>query len=91
MVDDTITLKDLAAQNAQPNDIISKQNTKILELEQDNSKLSPDAAAFWSLKNALCTAPILGYMPPDEKFIANTDTDSIRIGEVLSQVQDGQE
>jgi hypothetical protein len=91
VVDDTITLKDLAEQNTQPNDIISKQNTKILELEQDNSKLSSEAAAFWSLKNALCTAPILGYTPPDEKFITNTDTDSIRIGEVLSQVQDGQE
>jgi hypothetical protein len=48
-------------------------------------------AAFKSLKNALCVAPILAYPKPGEKFIADTDTGNIGTGGLLSQVHGGQE
>jgi hypothetical protein len=52
---------------------------------------SPDAdAAFQSLKEALCTTPVLGHPQQCEMFIVDTDASSVVIG-VLSQVQDGQE
>jgi hypothetical protein len=48
-------------------------------------------ATFQTLKGALCTAPILDYPRPGERFIVDTDASIVRIGVVLSQVQDGQE
>jgi hypothetical protein len=47
--------------------------------------------AFHTLKEALCTAPVLGYPRPGEKFIVNTEASNMGIGVVLSQVQDGGE
>ena len=47
--------------------------------------------AFQALKEALCTAPVLGYPRPGEKFIVDTDASNVGIGGVLSQVQDGSE
>jgi hypothetical protein len=35
--------------------------------------------AFQSLKEALCTAPILGYPPPEEKFIVDMDLSNSRL------------
>jgi hypothetical protein len=46
-------------------------------------------AAFQMLKGALCTAPLLAYPQPRERFIVDTDASNVGIGGVLSQVQDG--
>jgi hypothetical protein len=48
-------------------------------------------AAFQILKKVLCTAPILPYPQPRERFVVDIDTSNVRIGGVLSQVQDGQD
>jgi hypothetical protein len=48
-------------------------------------------AAFQTLKGALCTAPILDYPQPGERFIVDPDSSNVCIGRVLSHVQDGQE
>ena len=47
--------------------------------------------AFKSPKGALCTAHILGYPRPGEKFIVDTDASNVGISGLLSQVQDGSE
>jgi hypothetical protein len=50
---------------------------------------SPEAeTAFHSLKDALCTTPVLGYPQSGEKFIIDTDASNVGIGGVLYQVQD---
>jgi hypothetical protein len=46
---------------------------------------------FQTLKEALCTAPILGYPQPREKFVFDIDTSNIRIDGVLCRVQDRHE
>ncbi|KAJ4442420.1 hypothetical protein ANN_04006 [Periplaneta americana] len=46
---------------------------------------------FQSLKEALCTAPVLGYPIPGRKFTLDTDASNVGIGGVPSQEQDGQE
>jgi hypothetical protein len=48
-------------------------------------------AAFQMLKEGLCTAPTVAYPQPRERFVVDTDASNVGIGEVLSQVQDGQE
>jgi phospholipid-translocating ATPase len=47
--------------------------------------------AFQTLKETLCTTPILAYLQPGGKFIVDTNASNVGIGGVLSQVQDGQE
>ena len=49
--------------------------------------------AFQKLKEALVTAPVLGYPSQQESdlFILDTDASNCHIGGVLSQVQNGQE
>jgi hypothetical protein len=47
--------------------------------------------AFKTLKEALCTAHILAYPQPRERFIADTDVSNFWIGAMLSQIQVGQE
>jgi hypothetical protein len=48
-------------------------------------------AAFQKLKRALCSAPILAYPQPGQRFIVDTDASNVGIRGVLSQVNDGQE
>jgi hypothetical protein len=48
-------------------------------------------AAFETLKEDLCTAPILAYQQPRERFVAETDASNVGIRGVLSQVQERQE
>lgn len=58
--------------------------------EKRTFEWSPAAkTAFQPLKEALCTAPIVGYPRPGE-FI-DTDAINVAIGGVLSHVQDGSE
>ena len=47
--------------------------------------------AFKTLKNALISAPILGYPVPNDKFVLDTDASDDATGAVLSQVQNGRE
>jgi hypothetical protein len=44
--------------------------------------------AFQSLKETLCTAPVLAYTQPGETLTIDTDASRVSIGGVLSQVQD---
>jgi hypothetical protein len=60
--------------------------------EKRTFEWSPEAeAAFLSLKEALCTAPVLGYPRPGEKFIVDTHASNTGIGGVVSQIQDDHE
>ena len=47
--------------------------------------------SFNTLKETLCSAPILAYPRPNESFILDTDASNVGIGGVLSQIQDGEE
>ena len=47
--------------------------------------------AFDTIKEMLCTAPMLTYPVPDASFILDTDASLTGIGAVLSQVINGQE
>ncbi len=47
--------------------------------------------AFDELKDRLQSAPILSYPNPEGDFVLDTDASGEGIGEVLSQVQDGEE
>jgi hypothetical protein len=70
---------------------ILKSLTRLTE-EKRMFEWYPEAeATFRSLKEALCTAPVLGYPRPGEKFIVDTDESNTGIGDVLSQIQDGHE
>jgi hypothetical protein len=52
----------------------------------------PEAdAAFRSLNEALCAAPVLWYPRPGEKFIVDRDANNVGIGGLLSQVEEGLE
>ena len=68
---------------------IAKPLTRLTE-EKWTFKWSTEAeTAFQALKEAVCTAPLLGYSRPGEKFFFDTYTNNVGIGGVLSQVQDG--
>jgi hypothetical protein len=68
---------------------IAKPLTKLTE-EKQAFQWAPEVEAFFqTLKEALCTAPI-AYLQPRERFIVDTDASDIRIGGMLSQIQDGQ-
>ena len=51
---------------------------------------SPECdGAFKVLKNALCSAPVLGYAQYQRPFIVETDASHLGLGAVLSQEQEG--
>jgi hypothetical protein len=70
---------------------IAKPLTKPTEEERTFEWSTEAETAFQALKKALCTAPILGYPQPGEKYIIDTDTNNIGMGGVISQVQNGSE
>jgi hypothetical protein len=70
---------------------ITKPLTKLMEQKQSFQWTSEAEAAFQTLKGALCSAPVLAYPQPGERFIVDTDASNFGIGGVLSQIQDGQE
>ena len=47
--------------------------------------------SFMDLKEALTTAPVLGYPKPEGQMILDTDASGFAVGAVLSQIQDGRE
>jgi len=70
---------------------IAKLLTRLTE-EKWTFKWSPEGeTTIQSLKGALCTAHVLGYLRPGKKFIVDTDASNMGIRGVLSQVQDGSE
>jgi hypothetical protein len=61
-------------------------------MEKPAFKLNPEVeAAFQTLKEVPCTAPILAYPQPGERFVVNTDVNNTEIGGVLSPAQDGKQ
>jgi hypothetical protein len=68
---------------------IAKPLTKLTEPKKTFKWTSEVEAAFKTLKESLCTALILAYIQPGERFIVDTDATNVGIGGVLSQVQDG--
>ena len=47
--------------------------------------------SFQALKDALTTAPVLGYPKPEGQIILDMNASGLAVGAVLSQVQDGRE
>ena len=47
--------------------------------------------SFMDLKEALTTAPVLGYPKPEGQMILDTDASGFAVGAVLSQIKDGRE
>ena len=47
--------------------------------------------AFESIKDKLCTAPVLAYPNLDIPFILTTDASKVAVTAILSQVQNGME
>ena len=70
---------------------IAKPLSKLSEEKRIFEWAKEAESAFQALKDALCTAPVLGYPRPGEKFIVDTDASNVGIGGVLSQVQDSGE
>jgi hypothetical protein len=69
---------------------IAKPLSKLTEEKRTFEWATEAETAFQALKDALCTAPVLGYPRPAE-FIVDNDASNVGIGCVLSQVQDGSE
>jgi hypothetical protein len=64
--------------------------TKLTE-EKQAFQWTPEVEdAFQTLREAFCTAPILSYPQPGERFVIDTDA-NFGIRGVVSQVQDGRE
>jgi hypothetical protein len=69
---------------------IAKPLTKLTEQKQSFQWTSNVEAAIQTIKGALSAAPIIAYTKTGERFIIDTDASNVRIGGVLSQLQDGQ-
>jgi hypothetical protein len=66
---------------------IVKPLTKFME-EQQAFQWTPEVeATFQTLKEALCAAPVLAYPQPRDRFTVDTNANNIRVGGVLSQIQ----
>jgi hypothetical protein len=70
---------------------IAKLLTKLMEEKQTFQWIPEVEAAFQTLKEALCTAPIHAYLQPGERFIVDTAASNVVIGGVLSQTQERRE
>ena len=64
---------------------------RLLEKETEFTWTQECEAAFEHLKQALISAPILGYPRPGRQLVVDTDASDVGLGAVLSQVQDGEE
>ena len=70
---------------------IAKPLNRLIEQKRRFKWSAETETAFQTLKEALCTTPVLGYPRPGEMFIVDTDASNVGIGGVLSHVQDGSE
>ena len=65
--------------------------TPLTELTQRSAKfvwLEKHQQAFLSLKNYLCSAPILAYPQFTKPFIVQTDASDVGLGAILAQIDD---
>jgi hypothetical protein len=69
----------------------AKQRTQPMKEEWMSQRSPEEEAAFWSLKESLCMAPVPGYLQPSKKFCTDVDPSNMGTGGVLPQVQEGQE
>jgi hypothetical protein len=60
---------------------IAKLLTKCMKEKQAFQWTPEVEATFQTLKEALCTAPILAYQQPRERFVVDTDTSNIGLEE----------
>jgi hypothetical protein len=67
---------------------IAKPLTRLVKEKQAFQWTREVEASFQSLKEALCTTPILSYVQPGERFIVTTDANNFGIG-VLSVTSKG--
>jgi hypothetical protein len=65
--------------------------TKLMEEKQAFQWTPEVEATFKTLQEVVCTASILAYLQPGERFIVDTDLSNVGIGGVLSKVQDRKE
>jgi hypothetical protein len=65
---------------------ISKLLATITEEKQAFQRLLKVDDRLQSLKEVVCTAPLLGYPQPGEKFIVYMDMSNVKIRGVLSQM-----
>lgn len=70
---------------------IAKPLTKLLEKDADFKWSQEASDAFETLKENLCTAPILQYPDFSKPFIITTDASGIAIGAILSQGEIGKD
>jgi len=70
---------------------LAKPLTRLTEDKRTFEWSADTETAFQTLKEALCTAPVLGYPRPGERFIIDTDASNVGIVGVLSQGRDGGE
>jgi hypothetical protein len=63
---------------------IAKPLTKLTEEKQAFQWTPEVETTFQTLKEALCTAPILAYLQPRERFVTDIDTSNIGTEGVLS-------
>jgi hypothetical protein len=68
---------------------VAKLLTKLTEKKQAFQSTPEVEAAFQTLKEAFCIAPIVAYPQPTERYVIDTDVRNVGTGGVLSQVQDG--
>jgi hypothetical protein len=72
-------------------DNIAKPLTKETHAKQAYKWTAETEAAFQTLNEGLCTAPILAYPQPRDIFVVDTDESNVGIRGSLSQLQDGKE
>ena len=70
------------AQTAEPLTTLTRKNQEFIWGPKQQE-------AFQSMKNKLCTTPVLAYPDFKSPFILTTDAFKIAIAAILSQVQDG--
>jgi hypothetical protein len=63
---------------------IAKPLTRLTDEKQPFQWTPEVETAFQTLKEALCTTPILAFLQPGGKFIVDTDPSNVGIGGVLS-------
>ena len=70
---------------------MAKQLTELTKKDRPFIWSQSQQKAFESIKDKLCTAPVLAYHNFDLPFILTTDASKVAVATILSQVQNGVE